>query len=119
MSASNSLLDHDEMIRVLSLLGSGTHLLLPLVEELVGLDHVVDDRALRDLLGLELSLGRQVLSVVVSEMVVGRNREGLDSSVNEELGEDGFDLNKGSKGEGSKRNERGRPTRNAARRTLV
>jgi len=80
------------VIGVLSLLRARSHLLLPLVEKLVALDHVVDDGALGDLLGLELSLRRQVLSVVVSEMVVRRDGERLDSSVDEELGENGLDL---------------------------
>jgi len=98
----DSLLDDDQVIRVLSLLRTRSHLLLPLVKKLVALDHVVDDRALGDLLGPELSLRRQVLSVVVSEMVVRRDGERLDSSVDEELGEDGLDLKRRERRKGRK-----------------
>jgi len=56
-----------------------------LVEDGVGLDHVVDDVALGDLLGAELALRAQVLAVVVAEMVVRGNRGQLDASVDEEV----------------------------------
>ena len=63
-----------------------------LEQETVGIYHVVDDAALADLLALELTLSRQVLAVVVAEVVVGGDGEGLDTSVDEELGEDGLEL---------------------------
>lgn len=63
-----------------------------LVEQAVGIDHVVDDGALADLLALELPLGRQVVAVVVAEMVVGGDGERLDTGVDQELGEDGLEL---------------------------
>ena len=49
------------------------------VEDGVGLDHVVDDGALGDLLGLELRGRAQVLAVVVAQMVVAHDRDRLDA----------------------------------------
>ena len=63
-----------------------------LVEETVSVDHIVDDAALADLLALELLLSRQVVTVVIAEMVVRGDGKGLDASVDEELGEDGLEL---------------------------
>jgi len=82
------------MVRVLSLsngnaLGTNSG---GLIEEAVSVDHVIDDAALADLLALELPLSRQVVAIVVAEMVIRRNGEGLDASVDEELGEDGLEL---------------------------
>lgn len=88
------------MIRVLSLvalvaLGSTSDGSDGLVEEAVTRDHVVDDRGLGDLLGAELGGRREVLAVVVAEVVVRGDREGLDTSADEEVGEDGLDLRSG------------------------
>ena len=74
-------------------------------------DHVVDDRGLGDLLGSELSGSVQISSVVVSQVVVRcridksaypleqrerrrrtGNRERLDSSRDEVIRENGFNL---------------------------
>ena len=63
-----------------------------LVEEVVGLDHVIDDRRLGDLLGAELSGSAEVVTVIVAQVVVRSDRERLDTSVDEELGEDRLDL---------------------------
>lgn len=63
-----------------------------LVEDRVGSDHIVDDRRLGDLLGAELLLLRQVLSVIVAQVVVGDDGTGLDTGVDEEIDEDGLHL---------------------------
>ena len=53
--------------------------LVLIVEHPVGGYHVVDDVGLADLLGPELLRGRQIPSVVVSEVVVGDDRRRLDA----------------------------------------
>ena len=70
-------LDHDGVVRVLALL----------VEDRVGGDHVVDHVRLGDLLGAELLLGRQVVAVVVAQVVVRGNGGQLDTGVDEEVSE--------------------------------
>ena len=75
-------LDHDGVVGVLALL----------VENRVGGDHVVDDVGLGNLLGAELLLGRQVVAVVVAQVVVGRDRGQLDAGVDEEVGQGGLHL---------------------------
>ncbi len=111
-------LDYNEMVRVLSLLVSdaglsrqlsgydvinttsackirGPTILNPLtvlVKQAIGSDHVVHDGRLGNLLGTELTLRREVLSVVVTEMVVRSDSSRFDTGVDEEFGEDGFDL---------------------------
>ncbi len=75
-------LDDDEMVGLLA----------GLVEDAVGEDHVLDDAGLGDLLGAELLGGGEVLAVVVAEVVVGGDGDGLDAGVDEVLGEDGLDL---------------------------
>ena len=52
-------------------------LLSGLVENAVRLDHVVDHVALGDLLGAELLRRRQVLAVVVTQVVVADDRDGF------------------------------------------
>jgi len=68
-------LDDDAVVRVLTLL----------VEDRVGLDHVIDDVGLGNLLGAELLLGAQVLAVVVAEMVIAGNGGELDAGVDKEV----------------------------------
>lgn len=63
-------LDDNDVVRVLSLL----------VEDGVGSNHVINNIALGDLLGAELLGSRQVLSVVVTQMVVADNGCELQSS---------------------------------------
>lgn len=70
-------LDHDGVVGVLALL----------VQDVVGLNHVVDDVGLGDLLGAELALGAQVLAVVVTEMVVRGNGGQLDAGADQEVDE--------------------------------
>jgi len=82
-------LDDDEVVGVLALLLSRRR---RLVEQGVSSDHVVDDGALADLLALELALGAEVAPVVVAEVVVRGDAEGLDAGVDEELGEDRLEL---------------------------
>lgn len=55
-------------------------------------DHIIDNATLADFLALELRLGRQVVTIIVTEMVVRCDRERLDTRVNEELGEDRLQL---------------------------
>lgn len=89
-------LDHDDVVRMLALsLFAALGLLLlrgGIVQQAVGVHHVVHDTGLGDLLGLELALSREVLAVVVAEMVVGRDGERLDARIDEELCEDGLEL---------------------------
>lgn len=56
-----------------------------LVEHRVGLNHVINDVGLGDLLGAELLLGAQVLAIVVTEMVVAGNGGQLDTGVDQEV----------------------------------
>jgi len=68
-------LDDDGVIWVLALL----------VENVVGLNHIIDNVGLGDLLGAELALRAQVLAIVVTEMVVRSDRGQLDTSVDQEI----------------------------------
>ena len=86
---SGSILDDDQVIRVFPLLLA---LFSGSVQQVVGGDHIIDDGRLGDLLGSELSLGREVLAVVVTEMVVRGDAQGLDTGVDEELGDDRLEL---------------------------
>jgi hypothetical protein len=79
---SGHVLDDDGVVGVLTLL----------VQDVVGLDHVVDDVGLGDLLGAELALGAQVLAVVVTEMVVRSDRGELDTGADQEVDEGGLHL---------------------------
>ena len=82
-------LDDDEVVRVLALLLTRRR---RLVEQMVSSNHVIDDRALADFLAPELAISAEVAPVVVAEVVVGGDTEGLDTSVDEELGEDRLEL---------------------------
>ena len=75
-------LDDDNVIRLLS----------GLVDELVGLDHVIDNVALGDLLGPELLGSRQVLSVIVTEMVVASNGHGLNTRGDQPIDQNRLEL---------------------------
>jgi hypothetical protein len=77
VSNSWHVLDDNAVIWVLTLF----------VEDIVGSDHVIDDIRLGDLLGAELLLGRQVLAVVVAEMIIGCNGGKFNTSANEEINE--------------------------------
>eukprot|EP00053_Salpingoeca_punica_P013417 m.121411 g.121411 ORF g.121411 m.121411 type:complete len:543 (-) comp16203_c1_seq1:553-2181(-) len=68
-------LDDDDVVRVL----------LRLVEDVVGGHHVVDDVGLADLLGAELRGRREVLAVVVAEVVVRGDGARLDAGVDEKV----------------------------------
>lgn len=68
-------LDDDCVVRVLALL----------VQDGVGLNHVIHNVGLGDLLGTELPLGAQVLAVIVAEVVVTRDRRKPDACVDEEI----------------------------------
>lgn len=56
-----------------------------LVENRVGLNHVIDDIGLGDLLGAELLLGTEVLAIVVPKVVVAGNGSELDTSADQEV----------------------------------
>lgn len=75
-------LDHDAVVRVLVLL----------VQDGVSGDHVVHDVALGDLFRAELLLRRQVLAVVVAEMVVACDRGEFDASVDQKVDQCGLHL---------------------------
>jgi len=91
---SGNILDDDDVVGMLAF-SDGNTLgadLGSLEEQTVRINHVVDDAALADLLALELPLRRQVVAVVVAEMVVRGDGERLDTGVDQELGEDGFEF---------------------------
>lgn len=72
--------------------GLGIELGRGLEQQRVGSDHVVDNRGFTNLLGSELSLRRQVFAVIVAQVVVGSDGQGLDTGVDEELGHDRLEL---------------------------
>ncbi len=61
------------------------NLSLGLIQQMISRDHVVNYAALRDLLATELTLGAKVAPIIIAEMIVTRNREWLDSGIDEEL----------------------------------
>lgn len=75
-------LDDDTVVRVLA----------RAVQDGVGLNHVVDNVGLRDLLGAELALGAQVLAVIVTQVVVAGDRGELDARVDQEVDQGGLHL---------------------------
>jgi hypothetical protein len=82
VSNSGHVLDDDGVVGVLILL----------VKDGVGGDHVVNNVGLGDLLGTELLGSVQVESVVVSEEVEGSDGGKLDSGVDKEVDESGLHL---------------------------
>lgn len=76
------ILDHHCMVRVFS---------RP-VKHAVGLNHVVHHIGLGDFFGAELFVRTQILTVVVTEMIVAGYRSQLDSGVDQEIHESGFHL---------------------------
>lgn len=58
-----------------------------LVQNGIGLDHVIHNIGLGDLLGTELLLRAQVLSVIVAQMIVAGNGGELDAGADEEVDE--------------------------------
>jgi hypothetical protein len=97
-----SILDDDQVIRVFALLGDfafdalgggfSVELFSRFEQQRIGSNHVINNGRLADLLGAELSLGRQVLAVIVSQVVVRRDRQGFDTGVDEELGDNRLEL---------------------------
>jgi len=75
-------LDDNDVVRVFTWL----------VEDVVHADHVINDVGLGNLLGSELSRSRQVLTIVVTEVVVRNDSLGLDTSRNKEVNQDGLHL---------------------------
>jgi len=75
-------LDDDAVIRVLA----------RAIQDRIGPHHVVYDVGFRDLLGTEGLRGGEIAAVVVSEMVVADNGDGLETGTNEEIDEDGLEL---------------------------
>jgi len=62
------------------------------VEDRVGGNHVIDDAALRDFLGTELLGLGQVLTIVVTKVIIGDDGLRLNTGLDEEIDKDGFDL---------------------------
>ena len=77
VSDGRHVLDDDGVVRVFALL----------VEYSVCLNHVVNDVRLGDLLGAELLLGAQVLTIVVAKMVIGGNGSQLNTGADQEVDE--------------------------------
>lgn len=75
VSDSRHVLDNDSMVRVLAFL----------VQNTVCGNHVVNNVTLADLLGAELLVAVEIQAVIISEMIVARNRCELDTSINEEV----------------------------------
>lgn len=63
-----------------------------LVQDLVGGNHIVNNVGFADLLRSELFFGRQVLAVIVTQMVVANNGDGLQASRDQKVDHDGLDL---------------------------
>lgn len=68
-------LDHNTVVGVLILL----------VQDVVGSNHVIDYIGFGDLLGTELLLRAQVLAVIVTKVVVAGNRGKFDTSVDQKV----------------------------------
>ncbi len=75
-------LDHDRMIRMFS----------RLIQDGVSLDHVIDNIRFGDFLGTKLSLGTQVHSIVIAEVIIAGNRRQLDAGIYHEVDQRGFHL---------------------------
>jgi hypothetical protein len=91
---SRNIFNHANVVGMLALANRDTFGsdLRGLIQKAVSVSHVVDDAALADLLASELPLSRQVVTIIVAEMVVGGNRKRLDTSIDEELSKDGLEL---------------------------
>lgn len=63
-----------------------------LVQDLVRGNHIVDNVGFADLLRSELFFGGQVLAVIVTQMVVANNGDGLQTSRDQKVDHDGLDL---------------------------
>lgn len=59
--------------------------LILVVEDVIGSDHVIHDVGFGDLLGAELLLGAQVLAIVVTKVVVTGDGRKFDTSVDQEI----------------------------------
>lgn len=79
---SRHVLDDNAVVRVLTLL----------VQNVVGLNHVIHDIGLGDFLGAELLLRAQVLSVIVTKVVVAGNGGQLDTGIDKEIHQSGLHL---------------------------
>ena len=75
-------LDHHGVVRML----------IVLVEQVIGRDHVVDHVGLGDLLGPELLLRTQVLPVIVAKVVVAGDRGEFDARVDQKVHQRRFHL---------------------------
>ena len=62
------------------------------VENAVGLNHVIDDVGLGNLLGAELLVRAEILSIIVTQVVVAGNGGEFDTSVDQEVDECGLHL---------------------------
>jgi hypothetical protein len=94
VSDSRNILDHNDVIRVLSLANADSFRTNfgGLVWELIGINHVVNDAILADPFALELWLCGEVVAIVISKMIIQSDRQQLDPCTDEELGQDGLQL---------------------------
>lgn len=63
-----------------------------LVENAVSVDNIINNRTLGDLLGTELCRAAEVLSIVVTEMVVAHDGTDLETSTDKEVSKNALDL---------------------------
>lgn len=84
VSSEWNVLDHDLMIDL--------QILLSWVQDSVRFKDVIDATPFRNFLRSELSILIEILSVVVTEVVVADDRSALDTSTNEEIGNRRLDL---------------------------
>ena len=75
-------LDDNCVVRVFTLL----------VKHCVGLNHVIDNVGLGNLLGAELLLGAEVLSVIVAQVIVAGDGGELDTGTDQEVDQSGLHL---------------------------
>ena len=55
-------------------------------------NHVIDDATLGNLLAAELTLGTEIVAVVIAKVIIARNRERFNASIDEELGQNTLEL---------------------------
>ena len=90
---SRNIFDDDNMVGMFTLTNRSTVRNLGSFEKkVIGVDHVIDNTALANLLALELLLSRQVTTVVISKMVIRSDGEWLNAGIDKKLGENGLKL---------------------------
>lgn len=84
VSGERHILDDDLMVDLEILLGG--------IEHPVGFEDVIYAASLGDLLRTELLLRREILSIIVAQVIVTHYRSTLDSCSDEEVSNGGFDF---------------------------